>query len=852
MRWLVVAFFFVAACRRETSLDVRVLRASAVQRVEGGERYWFDEPATPVLFTSVDASTLTLEWADGAPATVTKSNGTRVELARPADGAHTLVVRAPGASRTLRFVFRKSPRALADVFAAQARTDEGAARLALEKLEPHEWPWGCWGIAREMPMERRADANAACADGAMARGFVTEALGRRIAALNWARHMRQHERTRTYIAQLKQGLVDFPDAWLASVFHNQLGAYLADSGQFQEAEVVFRKAIAEALEAERPDDAVDYRARFASMLAESGRRAEALQEVASLKTSAYEPRANAGWVRLLARSRGLPGVDVAALREEFEALSAEAVAAGNSYDASNQLSNLAWLEFVEGRRDAANDALKRARAHAGGVQTAEAVFLDWLEGRFALASGDGAAAARSFEAMLVSDPLEAERSPDSAWRAQLGLAEAQLLLRQPAEAALAKARRSLSQQARVFGDPQERMVFLQDRRHAIADAVKAFARAGKCELAWRLADDAQASLARSFEVDRRVRLSQLSVEARAAFEKEEERWSTARESLSSEAEPSTASVEELAVWKTARLLRLAKLREEATALAAKLDALAPLPQRPPFEPKQLGADEALLEIFVTPGSSLAFFVRRSGAVTCGDDVAKLVTADVKHLSVVDGGSVLAPSFLREVLQRATIGFVPSAAWLVSPLSETRGEALIVGDPRHDLPGARKEARALAKQLGGELLEGDAATLEALSSRWAARPLVHFAGHGRLSSGTPWDARLDLAKGQTLDFELLLARRPAPGLVVLSGCETGKAVDAPADGIGLAEGFLAGGAHHVLATTVEVNDDAARTFIERFYRLGGIENPTTAFRLAALEADAAGDASWQQWKLLGRR
>jgi CHAT domain-containing protein len=131
-------------------------------------------------------------------------------------------------------------------------------------------------------------------------------------------------------------------------------------------------------------------------------------------------------------------------------------------------------------------------------------------------------------------------------------------------------------------------------------------------------------------------------------------------------------------------------------------------------------------------------------------------------------------------------------------------------------------------------------------------VLHFSGHGRLSASAPWEARLELAAGQSLDFELLLARRPAPGLVVLSGCETGRALDAPADGLGLAEGFLAGGADQVLATTVEVRDERARTFVERFYRLGGARDPTTAFRLAALEARAADDSGWEEWKLFGRR
>ena len=843
-----------------------MLGASAIERTPDGPRYWFDAPDEPRLAVSVVG--VSLAWAPGGPASAVVE-GHVLRLARPPEGARALELTAGSSKRTLRFMFRASPKAITDRFAAAAAADLVAARTALAALPASEWPWGCVGVARTVAPEQKPEAYVACADGALERGFVTEAISRRIAALFWARRLRQFSRARALIEQVERALKDFPDARLASQFHYQQGVFLAETGELRGAEAVLQRATREAVEATQPDEATLYRAYVAVVQSEAGRHLEALATAAEVEAveapslsagDRLAVRTNVSWVKLRALLHRVPVPEsfAAALRVELEHLSAEALADGQTLEASNTLSNLAWLEFSEGHLERAREVLTRARSNAGEVPTLESVFLDWLDGRLALASGDAAGAARAFESMLRVAALTAERVPDSRWRAQLGLAEARLLQGRGAEAerALAEARRELSSQARGFDDPTQRVLFLEDRRGAIADAVEAFFRAGRCALAFRLAEDGQTWLARSFEVDRRVRLAQLTPEARAQFEVDEGRWATEREALLAEAAPALASVAEVQQWRERRTTSLESLRARAVALAERLEALAPTQPRASFGPNALQRDEALLELFETTGAVRAFFVRKTGEVQCAKSERELLTPTalktVRHLFVVEGGARLSPLSLRAALTDASVSFLPSAAWVSPPAERPRGPALVVGDPRFDLPGARKEAREVAARVGGTLLEGDGATLEAVLAHWAGRSLLHFAVHGRLSPAAPWDARLDLASGQALDFELLLARRPAPGLVVLSGCETGTALEAPADGIGLAEGFLAGGAHQVLATTVEVRDDAARTFIERFYRLGGVDDAAGAFRRAVLEADAAGDESWRQWKLLGRR
>lgn len=835
--------------------------ATAVQRVDGGARFWLHGEAS--LLTPPDA---TFEWRPQAEVrvleTVPVDGGVLSRLEVPGNGAYTLAVRVGRGTTLTALVFHPPTDALTTRFAALAATDRDAATQALRQTPDDEWPWACLGVARAEAVEERAQAYLTCAEGAEARGFETEGVARRLAALHWARRLQQKTLATRLEEAVSRRLEANPHPGFASELHYQQGVALAEAGRWREARDSLEKAIDEALLVGRASTAEGYRGNLAVVLSESGRHLEALRLASALESAALSPasrrvvRNNVAWVRLRALAAGVGDVEVPALRHELTALSGEAEAAGEGLDASNYATNLAWLELSLGDTEAADAALARARTLAGGVRTADTLFLDWLEGSLALLRGDGRAAARHFEAMLRVDPLEAERAPDVSWRAQLGLAQALLLQAKAgaAEAALARARQALSAQTRALSEPRERVSFLDDRRQTIARAVDAFARAGRCELAFRLADDAQAWLARSLEADRRVRLAQLTPDARAAFEAEEERWATDREVLLSDAPPALASVEALSVWHARRSEALSALQRRATTLAARLDAQAPLPKRPAFDARALPDDAAVLELFDSHLGSQAFLVRRRGPVRCAATTDAL-TGDgalkgVRRLGVVDGRGTLTAAQRLALLRRGTLVFAPGAAWLQAGEAATGTGALVVGDPRLDLPQARQEARAVAARLDGTLLEGDGATLEALLSSWSGRAVLHFAGHGRLSPGAPWEARLELARGQSLDFEMLLARRPGPGLVVLSGCDTARPLDAPADGLGLAEGFLAGGTKHVLATTAEVDDAQARAFVGRFYEAGGAETPAEAFRQAALAAEATGDASWADWRLVG--
>lgn len=861
-----------AACPRDVApaLVVSALNPSTVERTAGGFRAWYDAPERPSVAVAGDGA-LEFRWADAGAATIVQrapvDGGVVVTLERPGDGLELLEVTRGRSVGQVAMAFRAPPQTISAPITERARVSLQEAEALLAALPASAWPWGCVGLARAVPVESRVAAYTRCADGAASRGFVSEAINRRIAALYWATILRRHADAAALIATIERELQVFPDARLSSQFHYQQGVFVSALGDLQRAEAVFMLAVDEASQAGRLDQMALARGYLAVVLSEAGRHAEATRIARRLdppptlsRTDSLALRSNVTWVELRALASEPDPAQVPPLRRALEQLAADVEAEGQSVDASSVWSNLAFLELLDGKPARAREALGRARGLLRGAATMQSLFLDWLDGRVALQLGDTNGAVTSFELLAKNaEAASPQAFTDASWRASLGLAEAHLRAgRLPkATRALSDARRALSSQARVFAEPSERVVFLEDRRQALADAVEAFTSAGATGLAFTLADDGQAWLARSLEFDRRVRLAQLEGAARSSFERDEEAYARERAQVLSDEAPSLASVEELDAWRARRTTAMRSLRGRATALAEQLDRDAPRSAAVSFDASRLADDEALLELFRARQQTRAFLVRNRGAVATAHSALELLTpqrlARVRHLYVVDGGAGLRPGHeLREVLRQVDISFLPSAAWLAQPPTVATGGALVIGDPRLDLPAARAEARAVTKTLGATLLEGGDATLEAVTRQWDGRSVLHFAGHGRLAPDAPWEARLDLARGQTLDLEFLLSRRPRVSLVVLSGCETGASTRAPADAIGLAEGFLASGANQVLATTEKVADDGAAQFVERFYRLGGVTKPAEAFRAAALEAEAAGDERWRSWRLFGRR
>jgi hypothetical protein len=280
----------------------------------------------------------------------------------------------------------------------------------------------------------------------------------------------------------------------------------------------------------------------------------------------------------------------------------------------------------------------------------------------------------------------------------------------------------------------------------------------------------------------------------------------------------------------------------------------------------LGAREALVE-FVRVGDALLAFWLQGGRV----EHARVQPADplapwasrldaLAHLYVVDGAlsggeaiERLGAGGATPLGARVPISHLPYAGLLLQPVATSTGSPLVVADPGLDLPYARREGSEVAARLeGARLLVGPGATRARVLDLARDARVFHFAGHGVLDPGQPWDAHLRLADDERLTLADVLVARPALGVVVLSGCETGRAAAlSRIESVGLPAAFLVAGSRAVLATEREVPDDQARRFVSRFYAAGGADRPGPAFRQAVAETHAAGDPVWSAFHLFGR-
>lgn len=165
-------------------------------------------------------------------------------------------------------------------------------------------------------------------------------------------------------------------------------------------------------------------------------------------------------------------------------------------------------------------------------------------------------------------------------------------------------------------------------------------------------------------------------------------------------------------------------------------------------------------------------------------------------------------------------------------------AVVIGDPRRDLPAAASEATWVAGDQGATLHLGAEATLESLASA-AHADLLHVAAHT-----DKWrrELVLHLADGDVTPTALR-ARGIAPRLAVLSSCGSADAPDEGGWG-SHAAALLAGGTEVVIATQRSVIDTATLDLVRRFYEAGGRRSPAAA--LAAAQVELARTATTSDW------
>jgi hypothetical protein len=230
-----------------------------------------------------------------------------------------------------------------------------------------------------------------------------------------------------------------------------------------------------------------------------------------------------------------------------------------------------------------------------------------------------------------------------------------------------------------------------------------------------------------------------------------------------------------------------------------------------------------------------------------------------------------------IAERFEIAVLPSATlWLRlrSIGSPSPSAAVVMADPElprspddnlqlAPLPGARREARAVAAALGldaSRVIEGAAASERALKSLLAGdTSVLHLATHARADAGFPDRSAVFLSPGADgedgwLQPPEIAALQLGRALVVLSACESAGGQRVAGEGVlSLARAFFAGGAGTVIATRWPLRDDDAAFVMERFYAaLGSGASVGGAMQRARLDSLAAGlpVAAWAGFALLG--
>lgn len=176
-----------------------------------------------------------------------------------------------------------------------------------------------------------------------------------------------------------------------------------------------------------------------------------------------------------------------------------------------------------------------------------------------------------------------------------------------------------------------------------------------------------------------------------------------------------------------------------------------------------------------------------------------------------------PAGDRLLIERFTLSHAPSASawvrWSEAGAPRRRAPVLVVGDPLGDLPGARSEARAVARRFdGSRLLLGSQATPAAVLAALSAAGLAHVAAHYRLELSNPYQSELLLARADGRGpAPLSMARLsrsalPLRPLIVLSSCSAAGGRFHPGEGVvGGFRALFEAGASGVIAPLEPVAD-----------------------------------------------
>lgn len=541
---------------------------------------------------------------------------------------------------------------------------------------------------------------------------------------------------------------------------------------------------------------------------------------------------NLAWAAL---SRGR--LDEARTLQSHALERASAVCPGGQVEAEVAM-DLALVALREGDAAGAHEALERARAALPAPAGRVALDLLWIASEVAAARGRSDEAMQGFE--RLTGLSRAAGLPGLGWRAAVGRARVMLTGRAPkpevALLAYREAETLLDEQLRAVPMTEGRERMVSDREAATREHLSLLYELGRHEEAERLVRADRVRVLAGLTHGARV--AGLSSERRARFEAAVTAWRAERSRLDGEA------ADDWSLRPSALTVVQRKRAERVASLRATLDRAYAETGEVPNAPAGGPPPDGHLR--------MVFHPLPDGWVALARGKEGLRAAKIRLPALDDRAALAAALFspFREALARArTLDILPygplravdfhalpiDAAPLVTrwtvryPLDlavETApsiaGPAVLVADPRNDLPAARSEAALVAQALASppgslERLEGDAATGEAVRRLLPGARWLHYAGHGHFSGRGGWDSVLPLAGETDLSVPDILTLRPGPAVVVLSGCETARQdLASEVEGVGLAQAFLLAGSREVLAATRVVDDRLAADLMRRVY------------------------------------
>ncbi|KAI0246746.1 CHAT domain-containing protein [Lactifluus subvellereus] len=160
---------------------------------------------------------------------------------------------------------------------------------------------------------------------------------------------------------------------------------------------------------------------------------------------------------------------------------------------------------------------------------------------------------------------------------------------------------------------------------------------------------------------------------------------------------------------------------------------------------------------------------------------------------------------------------------LSGSSSGQSSLLIVGQPDETLPGVDSETRSIESLVGSgsvTRIAGEAATPENVIAHLPMHPWVHFACHGMLQPGRPFDSSFLLQHNNHLTLlRIAKSHLPTAELAFLAACHTAELAldDTPDEVLHLTAAMQFSGFRSVIGTMWAMADEDGKDLSEHFYR-----------------------------------